>query len=219
MINTTKTSALPASLVRGREGREAWLELMRIGSGPWKIEQDCPSLSGHNTINAARGVGATRLRCTCPRARFLLEKYLRDERLRRLTRGGREGLRQRKAQRYGATVSDRLPALLATKIPREGLDLSAGLCRDAVGQKRSDAAFGSESGVAAGAIGSMKRLCAGCPVQQWCAATAVQGEIKAGEWGGVYGGLSSSDRIRIAATPLYKQWREQRDKQKEEAAA
>lgn len=206
-------SAQPASIRRAPEKRAAWLELARIGFGPWKIEQDCLSMAGHNTINAARGVGATQLRCTCPRARKLLDKYQQDERARRAARGGDVGLRQRKAQRYGATLSDRLPTLLATKIPREGLDLGAGLCRDAVGQKRSDAAFGSERGVAAGAIGSMKRLCAGCPVRDWCAATAVQGESKAGDWGGVYGGLSSTDRVRIAATPLYKQWREQRDKQ------
>lgn len=185
-----------ANPVKALEGRALRLGMIRLGSGPWRILPNCPAIAGHNTVAAARAPGALALRCRCPRALELLEQYQRDEKARRVARGGSRGARQRKKGAAIVTLQDRIPGLLGRVLP-EKVNLKGGACRTEAGQRASDAAFGTDRGVKAGAIHTMRKICNACPVRDVCGAMAVQREIRPGEWGGMYGGLSVADRVNI----------------------
>lgn len=195
-MNASQRAASSTNLAKARIGRELQLAVVRLGSGPWRILPDCPAMAGHNTVAAARAPGAYPLRCRCPRAVALLEQYQRDEKIRRAARGGSRGARQRKRGAAMVTLQDRLPALLAMTLPAK-VKLDRGACRDEEGQRASDAAFGTDRGIKAGATRAMRQICDRCPVRDVCGAMAIQRESRPGEWGGMYGGLSVADRVNI----------------------
>lgn len=170
--------------------------LRDIGDGPWKVLSYCDAQL-HNSLRAARGQRVPGgERCICPQARALLAEHAARQ------------AEVRKARRMGLPVSD----LRKTPRPRRGHaarqekmqtisayftniadgaempDLTGAACRTPLALVLFDAAHEGRL------IGEAKNVCYPCPVRTACLAWVTGAEKPAGAWGGVYGGLSVTDR-------------------------
>lgn len=205
---TQRTAAQQAATGKALEGRYKDLPMRRLGLGPWRILPECPSVSTHNTVNAARGVGRDGLKCICPHALDVLTDYRRAEKERRAEAGGRA------ARKESTSLSRHVPPtaeLLAVTLPPRPDFRNAECRRTPENMLTADRAFGTT----AGAQRAAKRLCARCPVSVLCGANVLQNEPESGDWGGVWGGMSAADRTRIGKTEAYQQFH----RAKREAAA
>lgn len=169
------------------------------GGGPWKIVPSCTAQLAHNSLRAATAhkatgpyrSGAPRVKCTCPRALVLLQRYNegQKERRLRLEREGKPGPNESRGIEV-RKVNDWPVPHFTGREPCGGL-----LGREVFGLAIDMP--GTES-----ALRSARALCENgadgkspCPILQQCRAWVLNAEIIPGSWGGVFGGLSKRERI------------------------
>lgn len=187
---------------RSAAGRARKYPLRLIGAlkgaaGPWLVLDYCPATQ-HNTLNAARGVRVPgSVRCVCPRACDLLAAYAKASAARKRAEREQEARKHfpappkaekpKMAAPPGSSISRYLRNVHGGSAP----DLRNGRC--AAETAKFDAALDGRRVIEA------QRVCFGCPVRLSCEAWVLESEQPAGDWGGVYGGLSVADRRRIAS--------------------
>lgn len=167
------------------------------GNGPWRILLHCPS-AVHNTEESSMR-GAPEHRCICPRARALYAMYLERKKLRDRAQRRAAGGARRQHRKVPETQKLKTPSYFAnvaedaTKMP----DLSRGRCvtRQSGAQVMARAFGTTASRPTRTATEAAKAMCADCPVRLACASWVTKYEVPAGEWGGVYGGMTAKERI------------------------
>lgn len=194
------------NLQKAREARWARHPLSKFGDGPWRILPECPAISGHNTMQAARGRAGQNNRktepsCICPRARQLHDEYRNFENAKRRGEQPRSLRRERRAKVKSdmAEQANRVPSYISNVKPRSTgdiADLSRGRCHtEADGAWQMDRVI---EGIDGAAQRARQELCGRCPVREACLEMALAHEAPAGAWGGLYGGLLPGERRRAA---------------------
>lgn len=153
------------------------------GGGPWRILADCPAML-HNTGRAATQ-GAPQHRCVCPRALKMAERQ-RDQK--NVSRARIKQLAPPPAQ-----FSTESAYLRNVRRPANAPSLD-GACHSEHGREIADRLLSGRSG----AVSEHKRMCGGCPELMRCRTWALNEELPAGAWPGMYGGMTTSERIRRA---------------------
>jgi Transcription factor WhiB len=177
------------------------------GRGPWRIDPRCPAFS-HNTAFAAKKGGLVphapevgRIKCICPRAIAAYKAEQKLAELRKIERGDRKtalGGRPR-----GAGMEYGIPQYYRNVVQNVAVpDLGAGLCRTPLGMEIMDLAQAKRW--TGETLEKAKTMCDGCPVQFKCGQWATDAESPAGDWSGIYGGLTHMER-RDAAKPTAEQ--------------
>jgi hypothetical protein len=191
---------------RAAAGRAAKYPLRLVGAikgaaGPWLVLDYCPATQ-HNTLNAARGIRVPGgVRCMCPRACALLDAFSKSAAAQKRVARRAELLASLKKPATRAPA----PAPAKTPAPWPGSSISRYLRnvgrsgapelrgrRCATETAKFDAALDGRH------VSIAQAVCASCPVRPACAAWVLEAETPAGDWGGVYGGLSVADRRRYA---------------------
>lgn len=179
--------AMVTPSARGNGAAARWHPLREIGGGPWRVLPNCPAFK-HNTLKSARGMvmcGNERSKegaCICPRACFLLKEFRKQEKARETKKGNGFVYRSIETAHYMNNT--------ATDFPPP--DLTLGACKSLLGRRLTDKVIAGHKG----ADDLFKNtLCfAGCPVLMQCRAWVRRDEKPVGDWLGVYGGLSQSER-------------------------
>ncbi len=183
--------------------RAAWRAerpLYEIGNGPWVVLVDCPAPM-HNSSSALP------MKCVCPRARALKRDYQEAE---------NERKRAKKARAARRLVTPPPPAL-AARLAKPGRrtdtptyfanilgsfpSLPGAACANGFAYRLFDSAREQDSGVN---LTAAKTVCETCPALAACRAAVLRLEEPAGDWGGVYGGLSMKERreVRSGVRPV-----------------
>lgn len=173
---------------RAQEALHRLHPLRGIGDGPWLVLDYCEA-EQHNSLKAARKAPK---RCVCPRACDLLAVH--SKRQADLKRAKRAGLAipPSPVSMRGKKKSNAAPALyLSNVIEAAAPDLTGAACTSNLNRVFFDAALSGDF------IADAKSVCRSCPVKAKCAAWVTKAESPAGAWGGVYGGLSVTDRKRM----------------------
>lgn len=179
--------------------RHAKTPLRLIGNGPWRLLPECPATI-HNTLRAARGQDfRSGERCICPRALALFEVHRQQQARRRRQKA--MGLDVNGNAGEGQPVISRNVNYVASMLG-EVPNLRGSACTTDAGREIMDNAYGAiaetDNRVLAD-ITSAKLICVGCSVLAECGGWVLGSEVEPGEWGGVYGGLSIADRVRMRA--------------------
>ena len=170
------------------------------GGGPWRILPECPARL-HNSLSAARGRNPrTReeihAKCICPRALALVVVDNERGRARRLAR---ETTPHRNVATTGwqkATATTPIYMSNVKKVPIP--DLSHGLCRTPVGMQVMDLATETGGNALHFRKKAAQEMCENeCPAYAACLAWITSGtEQPTGSWGGIYAGMTPSQRIQ-----------------------
>jgi len=188
---------------RSMEGRRAKNPLWLIGGGPWLVLDYCPATQ-HNTLKAARGTRVeNRTRCVCPHACALLAAFSKTQAAQKRAARQAEMLAQLEAKSAAPPPVPKpkpKPALLpGSSVSRYLRNVSGTSGPPSLPGRRCasvpqlfDAALDGRR------TGEARAVCMSCPVRELCAAWVLEDEKPAGDWGGVYGGLSVADRRRYA---------------------
>lgn len=165
------------------------------GGGPWRILAHCPALL-HNTQRAALS-GPIVHRCVCPRGLEMKERYNAQK------NASRARQRKEENREKGNTASIYLRDV---RRPANAPSIR-GACHSTKGMKLADQVMRGS----AAAREEHQIMCAACPALVACRKWVLEEELIPGNWGGVYGGLTVTDRKRIA--------RERKKHQEQGAAA
>lgn len=185
---------------RGRINGGGWQRGLP-GGGPWRIKQECKAINHNAWRSAARGPRETR--CICPRGMDLAKQERRDRKQRE-----REPSLAPRVRRYAGDGTNRVvsgnpwasvegAAYMNNDTRRvEAPDHSRGLCTSTASGRVAAMLVFDQPGSASGA--RMRRICDNCPIRPECQRWVLSNETPAGSWGGMYGGLSVSERQKIA---------------------
>jgi len=152
------------------------------GGGPWRILPDCPALL-HNTMRAATQ-GAAEHRCVCPRGLVMKGRYVQQKNASRARRN------QEKPRGPQAST---IMYLNNVRRPANTPSLT-GPCKTPEGLELADRVLSGRSG----SVELHRLMCQLCPTLQRCRTWVLEEEVPAGSWGGMYGGLTVTDRRRMA---------------------
>jgi len=155
------------------------------GRGPWRILAECPALM-HNSQRAST-TGPLESRCICPRGLYMAQR--RKE--------GRETSRMRHIEQERAKDRERrrtVPEYVLNVGGKSAPDLTGARCRTERGRLLLDEAFKSNDQRTPGALDVARSVCDSCPVRLPCGEWALRDEKPAGSWGGMYGGMTASQR-------------------------
>jgi Transcription factor WhiB len=173
------------------------------GGGPWRIAPECPGLF-HFTQRATE-TGPVSGRCICPRGQELSRRRQRSSYLPTRAAVMERKLRDRMLKEHPeafwkrGTVPEKLPSYVTNTLGGRVPDLRDGACRSVKGILTLDE-LADKNGRTTGRVKKLKELCARCPqtTKEACRAWVLRDEQPAGDWIGVYGGMSQDDRRRLA---------------------
>lgn len=171
------------------------------GGGPWRILDECGAVY-HNSAHAAKkgagpkdaSVQRRALKCVCPRA---LERLAESN---ALTRGRRAELGVGRTGRASGRPKDsggvpRYFRNIRKNVPVP--DLGSMECHTPHGLKVMDLA--QEKHWKGEALKAAKGMCERCPMRVECLAWPTAAEVPAGDWPGIYGGMTHMERKQAGA--------------------
>lgn len=179
--------------IRQAERFEGRVVIPSWWTGPWQILEECPA-DGHNVLSRiVRPIGGNSRKCVCPRAESLYAVHLGKRKAQRDSAPKRE--RDRSKSSAGIPYSRILSLNPKKNHSYAAPDWRNAVCRQPWALPYVDAAFDGK-----GQLPKMQmvNICEGyCPLRKVCRAWVLAEESPAGSWGGVWGGLTPDDRVKI----------------------